>query len=459
MARQIALLVAMVSATLVVAQQSPLVIRQSFDDPGAPSLSLADAMEIVRGNQTVLQSLRDRECRSISLPDCGADLPVRARKALDTYDQRANETLIQLANRIRQAATEGPVASVVFESAGLPYRYEPRAGLQAVRDALREIGSTLSIRDMGSLGAGKRGLARLIEITGAKPYQAEVAGPATTEKAQPARPLPPVVVAAMRHAAVFAAQAATLLADEHYVQEVKTRPSSASLASMSRTSTAGITIEKRVLDSEVALIHVVDGELWLLARDIQRVNGKPLPDGQRIPLPALHPTSTPDALKKFQEIAAQGARFNIGAIERNLNVPTLALWLLTPAIGQRLAFVAAEHDTVNGKQCDVIGFREVGEPYLFVADGQPKPVSGRFWIDRAQSAVVKTELILEGRSSARSTTRAQVTVSYALDLALQAWVPMSMIERYDGDTTPGFVTGTSTYSNYRQFSVSTRIVK
>jgi hypothetical protein len=440
------------------AQLPPLVVRQAAAGV-SQGLSFADAMEIGRGNQTVLQSLRDRECREVTIPDCGADLPLRARQALDAYDDQAQQLLLQLAARIEEAAKDGPLNHVVFETSGFPYRYEPRQGLQAVRDALRRSRATLAIRDTGATGAATRGLERLREVTGAERVRDEPAIPTSRANAETAKPLPAAITAAMKHAARFAQEAATLLADEHYLQEVKTRPSSASLASMSRSSTAGITVQRRALDSEVALIHVVDGELWLLARDVQRVDGKPLPPAQRIPLPTVHPSSTPEALKLFQEIAAQGARFNIGAIERNLNVPTLALWLLTPAISGRLTFSADGKDTVDGKACEVIRFKERSEPYLFVADGKPKPVNGRFWIDPIQSAVVRTELILEGRSNARSTTRAQVTVSYRLDPALSAWVPQTMIERYDGDSTPGFVTGTSTYSNYRQFSVGARIVK
>jgi len=459
MRRLVALFIGVFGVVLS-AQLPPLVVRQAASVGAVPGgLSFADAMEIVRGNQTVLQALWDRECRGVTISDCGADLPVRARKALDIYDDQAEQLLLQLAARIHEAANDGPLDKVVFETVGFPYRYEPRKGLQAVRDALRESHATLAIRDTGSAGAAARGVTRLREFTGAERIHDETAKPASRANAEAVKPLPESLTAAKAHAARFAQEAATLLADEHYLQEVKTRPSSASLASMSRNSTAGITIERRVLDSEVALIHVIDGELWLLARDVQRVDGKPLPSAQRIPLPAVHPSSTPEALKKFQEIAAQGARFNIGAIERNLNVPTLALWLLTPAISDRLTFSTAGKDTVDGKPCEVIRFKEKREPYLFVADGEPKPVSGRVWVDPVQSAVLRTELILEGRSNARSTTRAQVTVSYARDPVLSAWVPTSMSERYDGDSTPGFVTGASTYTNYRQFSTGARIVK
>jgi hypothetical protein len=458
MKRLATLFVAVLGVTLS-AQLAPLVIRQAPVDAIVPGLSFADAMEIVRGNQAVLQATRDRECRGAAISECGADLPVRARKALDTYDDQAEQILLQLAATIRDTASDGPLETVVFETIGLPYRNEPRRGLQALRDALRESHVTLVIRDKGSAGAATRGLARLRDFTGAERFREEPLKPAGGANAKVVKPLPVAVTAAMAHAARFAEQAATLLAEEHYLQEVKTRPSSGSRSSMSRTSTAGITIERRVLDSEVALIHVIDGQLWLLARDVQRVDGKPVPEAQRIPLPTVHPSSAPEALKKFKEIAAQGARFNIGAISRDLNIPTLAIWLLTPAISTRLAFSEAGKETINGKSCDVIRFKEKGEPYLFDADGEPKPVSGRFWIDGAQSIVVKTELILEGRSSAIATSRAQVTVSYGFEPALSAWVPQTMIERYDGRASPAFVTGTSTYTNYRQFGVTARIVK
>ncbi|MEO8679461.1 MAG: hypothetical protein ABI665_10475, partial [Vicinamibacterales bacterium] len=373
-----------------------------------------------------------------------------------------NEVLLQLAGVILDGANEGAAESIVFESPGLPYRTEPRRGLEAVRDALRQSHRQLSIRDTGSSGAGTRGLARLIEFTGADRARPEPAAPgaiAAPATGRPAGPLPPAVLIAMQHAATFALHAATLLADEHYVQEVKTRPSAGSLASMSRNSLAGITIERRVLDSEVALIHVIEGELWLLARDVQKVDAKPLADSLRVPLPSVHANSTPEAIQQFRQIARQGARFNIGGIQRDINVPTLALWLLTPDISPRLAFTEAGRETVAGARCDVIRFKEKGAPYLFNAEGEPKPVAGRFWIDRARAAVVRTELILEGRQGQYSSSRALLTVDYAFDQTLAAWVPKTMTERYDPSSQATFVTGVMTYTNYRQFTTGARIVK
>src|SRR6185369_10022573 len=118
---------------------------------------------------------------------------------------------------------------------------------------------------------------------------------------------------ASRHAADFAERARTLLADEHNVQEIKQWPSLASTAG--RPSMSGMTIAKRILDSEVALVNMMNGELWLMARDIIRVDGKPVPDGKRVPLPAPRPRSEGEAVSEFKRIAGQGARFNIGEIQ------------------------------------------------------------------------------------------------------------------------------------------------
>lgn len=272
---------------------------------------------------------------------------------------------------------------------------------------------------------------------------------------QATRPVAAALKVAMQHAAKFAEQAASILADERTLQEVKVRPSAMSL---SPGSNAGIQIEQRVLDSEVALVHIGGRNLWLLARDVLRVNGEDVPDADRIRLPSLHPTSTPEALRQFEQVAQQGARFNIG-IERNVNTPTLALWLLTPDVSPRLVFSNAGTTQVDGRVCDVLAFRERNAPYLFVVAGSPAPVSGRLWVDRGRAAVVKTELSLPEESTEWTPSRATVTVTYTLDPTLSAWVPRTMSERYDSLSSRQFVVAQSTYANFRMFRVASRIIK
>jgi hypothetical protein len=445
--------------------------------PEGLNLSFAEAFEIYRGNRVALQTVRDRECAAMTGATCGANLPVRARMALDYHDELASQTLTQLAEGIRQSAAAGRT-TVVFASSGLPFRVAPLRGLDAIRKALRESRATLIVLNVNAEGRALEGLRRLVDSVRAEHFattpddrsklrlrltdlvaiEDRRRAQSTSGPSMPAaaRPAPPFMKTAIQHALAFAAQGATLLADEHYVQEVKVRPS---MGSMSPGSSAGITIERRVMDSEVALIHVVDGELWLLARDVLRVDGKAVPESDRIPLPSVHPGSTPEALRLFERIAQQGARFNIGAIPRTLNTPTLAMWLLTPAINPRLEFRKAGTDTLDGSACDVIAFRERTAPYLFVVAGEPTPISGRMWVDRRRGAVVKTELSLPGDSVDSSSARARLIVTYGLDPALSAWVPRTMTERYDSPASAQFVVTQSSYANFRQFTVGARIVK
>lgn len=321
---------------------------------------------------------------------------------------------------------------------------------EAVRKVARGSAAALTVVDASS--EGRTRLARPSTVqdrSRARPLGSS-AQPRST------RPLSAALNAAMQHAVTFAEQAASILADERTLQEVKVRPSGTSL---SPGSNAGIRLEQRVLDSEVALVHVGGRDLWLLARDVLRVNGKDVPDADRIRLPSVHPASTPEALRQFEQVAQQGARFNIGGIERNVNTPTLALWLLTADVSPRLVFSNAGTARVDGRVCDVIAFRERSAPYLFVVAGAPAPVSGRLWVERGRAAVVKTELSLPEESMDWTPSRATVTVTYVLDPALSAWVPRTMSERYDSLSSRQFVIAQSTYTNFRMFRVASRIIK
>ena len=133
----------------------------------------------------------------------------------------------------------------------------------------------------------------------------------------------------------FLEAASFLVASEDYTQEVKSRAGSFNLPP---TATAGITIEKRRLESEVALVQLVDREVWLLARDVvtrRRQAGAGLPAAAHS---VREVPSTDAAVRDFEAIAQAGARFNIGPIQRNLSVPTLALWFLTPKLKQQFQF-------------------------------------------------------------------------------------------------------------------------
>jgi hypothetical protein len=298
-----------------------------------------------------------------------------------------------------------------------------------------------------------------------EPARARLARPSQgTTPTVNAGPLRELLDRTAGYVASFVSDAAVLLAKERYVQAV-----GVTTGAYSRMpGYAGATTERRTLESEVALVHLTD-QVWLIARDVVTLDGRSLPPSQRLPLTTQRPASLEAAIAAFREIARQGARFNIGGIRRDLNVPTLALWFLSDALRERFVYEPAGTDTIDGLACQIVAYTERARPWLLRADGRPVPVRGRVWI-AAAGAVLKTELTLDdsrpesaiNRSSAFAEPetgggRAVIAVDYGFSEAVHAWVPREMRERYDH---PGGVaiTGRAEYGEYRRFTVDSRIV-
>ena len=265
----------------------------------------------------------------------------------------------------------------------------------------------------------------------------------------------PLVERASAHVARFVAAGSVLLAREHYEQEAVTRSGAAMRFPDSR---AGAITERRTLESEVALVQLLADRIWLLARDIIVVDGRRLEERQRIRIPALNPTTSGDALDAFRTVAQQGARFNIGGVRRDLNVPTVALWFLSDGMRDHFEFRHAGAAEIDGVSCTVVRYVEGERPWLMHAEGRPARVEGRFWIREDSGAVLRTELVLPSPPHA-TPGRATIEVDYAFTAAVDAWTPREMRERYEvGARGANLVTGVARYTDYRRFSVDTRIV-
>jgi hypothetical protein len=274
-----------------------------------------------------------------------------------------------------------------------------------------------------------------------------------------------VVARAAGHVRAFVDAAAVLIADEHYVQELKARTG---LTTVPSDGSFGITVEKRTLESEVALVQMADKQLWMLGRDVRAVDGRAVADRDRVPLAAWRPASMEEALKRFRELATQSARFNIGGITRNVNVPSLALWFLTDGVRDRFAFTLGKQERIDGETCAIVHYREKSSPFLLMAEGRSVPVRGRFWIAPDTGAVRRTELLLYnddtigGLGDIHSDAgRALVVVQYRYAADVAAWVPSEMTERYDYPKVMNadVVVGRAEYRNFRKFSVTSRIVQ
>lgn len=454
-----------------------------FDEIGrAQRLTPAEAWEIFRGNDSVRDGLARERCAAPSGDaNCGAALRPLSRQVLDDLQTLASNTIGAMARTMADRCSTGPgLRTIIFATPGLPQVSTPRAQLTSLEnnldacrarlvivrlesttvpwragDGLKDLvtATRSTVHELSGVLRAPEAFARL--VTPGAPSVPSSPGPSTPADVQR------IVDLASRQVEVFIASNAVLIAREHYVQEIKRRPSTTGLLA---SYGGGITVERRTLDSEVALVQVGRDDLWLLARDIERVDDRALPPSERGSLANATPDTRDAALAYFRELADRGARFNIGDVDRNINVPTLALWFLSGSNRTRFAFRRTGRETVGRVACDVLSYEEHRAPYLLQVQGVPAPTRGRIWVAPATGLVVRTELILADDAAARGRaatgTRAVITVDYAHSSDVDSWVPASMTERYDARQGLGteFIVGRAEYRDFRRFDVQMRLV-
>ena len=191
---------------------------------------------------------------------------------------------------------------------------------------------------------------------------------------------------------------------------------------------------------------------WLGYRDVLEVDGKPVADrGSR--LQALFRGDAPD-LDAARRIADESARYNIGAVSRDFNVPTTTLFFLHPENLSRFTFHRTGRERIDGVDTVVLDFREQRAPTLIMnGAGKDVPASGTVWVSTADGVIIRTRLALRGFDDAGS--QAVVEVVYRKDQAVGMWVPSRMTERYKAG--PETTTTTATYTDFKRFQTSVKI--
>ena len=148
-------------------------------------------------------------------------------------------------------------------------------------------------------------------------------------------------------------------------------------------------------------------------------------------------------------IMNEGARYNIGNVERNINVPTLPLPFLTARYRMRFSFKAGKQEENDAGA--IIEFKETGRPtFISTTGGRDLPVSGRFWVDERDGTVLRTEV-----NAVDTSVEAHIVVTYEPDAGTGLRVPVRMEERYRRGRDPMEVRGVATYSRFRRFTVNT----
>jgi hypothetical protein len=264
-----------------------------------------------------------------------------------------------------------------------------------------------------------------------------------TANHQPSTSLAELLDRASRYVDSFQSSFGSVVAEERYEQALR-RAAGANSTTVQR---GGGGPTQTVLVSDFLLVQV-PGEGWLPFRDVFERDGTQLRDRQERLSSLFLTNSSRSAMEQARAIMNESARYNIGNVSRNINVPTLPLPFLLAQHRQRFSFKAGKRDDESGT---VIEFKETGRPtFVSTTGGRDLPVNGRFWVDERTGTVLKTEL-----HAVDTSVEAHIVVTYELDAAIGLRVPVRMEERYRRARDPFEVRGVATYSRFRRFQVNT----
>ncbi len=270
---------------------------------------------------------------------------------------------------------------------------------------------------------------------------------------------PPDPAALVARAAAYVAEYQTdlssVVAEERYEQRLRVigGPAAGVLGNISGARGSTSTERRRNLLSDYLLVWVPSLDAWMPFRDVIELNGKQVRDRDQR-LARLFLERSADAMDQASRIAEESARFNLGNVQRNVNVPTLALVFLTDRHRHRLSFQLEGEEKIEGVRTTRLAFEETIRPTLIHgADDADMVADGAFWVEPETGRIVQTRLHIRG-----VTLESEIVVTYRPDKRMELWVPGRMRESYKSETER--FEGTATYSNFRRFQVETgQIIK
>ena len=261
-----------------------------------------------------------------------------------------------------------------------------------------------------------------------------------------------------------------IVSEERYLQDVFASSDTSAITGNipGRDPTrGGMPRQHRELKSDLLLLRPLDTDRWVQFRDVFDVDGV-LVHGRDDRLANLFLKPSDQAGVQLRRIAEESARYNIGNLERTINVPVLPLVFLDPDVQARFEFNrvldaggADDHPSVPRdvpnvpafvvpQQAMEIEYKETGSSTLIrtTAD-RDLPARGRFWIEPGTGSVLMTEVILDD-----PWVHAAIHVSYRLDSSLGFLVPLEMREHYVVRASGVHIYGIATYSKFRRFQVN-----
>ncbi len=234
-------------------------------------------------------------------------------------------------------------------------------------------------------------------------------GKAATETAPASdEAMTPEVEAAVERAGSYAAAYETalsgLVAEERYVQRSLTyQGQTLTYSAPARRGQSQSTIreqpewvleQERKLKSDFLLVKAQGEDRWMPFRDVFEVDGKAVREREER-LQDLFLKAPATAAERAARINAESARYNIGFVERNINLPTLAMRLLDPGHRTQLTFRRMGEATISGVRTWEVAFTERGSPTIVRDADKDMPATGSFWIDPSTGRVVRSTMRLK----------------------------------------------------------------
>lgn len=293
-----------------------------------------------------------------------------------------------------------------------------------------------------------------------------VAG-STQEKPEPLRTLTvsELLARAGGYVSRFERSMSTAVLEERYVQIIKTWtfppkvPDADRLAwfeDLAAVPLDVIVAQRRQTKSDLLLVHVPD-KGWTAFRDTFEVNGR-LEGRREDRLRELFLKQSEDSRRQLRRINQRSAEWNLGGFYREINLPTTGLLVAHARHQRRFAFRAGAVVQRGAAACRLVSFTETSKPTLVQSSSvrkQDVPLSGHLCIDD-DGVVWSTWLDLDPRY----TMRGAIEVSYRRHERVDVLVPERMWEWYvlpelDERGLPTYLEALATYSNLRQFTVTT----
>jgi len=158
--------------------------------------------------------------------------------------------------------------------------------------------------------------------------------------------------------------------------------------------------------------------------------------------------------ERLRSVADEGARFNVGRIQRNFNDPILPLLFLDPEYQPRFTFRLERDEDIEGIRTRRVSFKETERPTVIrQVGGKSLFTSGAVWVRAADAVVVRTEL-----GATLDDVSFVIRVDYRRDPKLDLWIPARMEEHYRDPRTNEQIDCVAVYSNARRFETSGRVI-